>query len=128
MRHMIFQGGSQLTTTAKGDKGLSKVSRSVLGEKEKRLYSKIYSYLNDTYELDEIALDQIAMAIVCQKLVILPKLFSGEEADFKEASEIVRKWLSEYRLTPKSKDKDKTLNVSLSALVEEIHRERGGNV
>jgi len=43
-------------------------------------------------------------------------------------AESIRKWLSEYRLTPKSKEKESEITVNLSSIIEEIHRERENQV
>ena len=102
-----------------------KISKEALGEKEGKLYSKLYRYIMENFEIDEIAADQIAMAIVNQKCILLPRLLSGEDVDLSGTSESIRKWLSEYRLTPKSREKEREVTINLSAIIEEIHRERG---
>jgi len=113
------------TTTASAMSKLLKISREALGEKEGKLYSKLYSHIIKNFEVDEIAADQITMALICQKFVLLPRLFSGEDIDIAQTSESIRRWLSEYRLTPKSREKEKEVTVNLSAIIEEIHMERG---
>jgi hypothetical protein len=105
-------------------KAIAKISKDSLGEKEGKLYSKVYRHIVQNFEIDEIAADQIAMAIVNQKCILLPRLLSGEDVDISLASESIRKWLSEYRLTPKSREKDKEVTINLSAILEEIHRKR----
>jgi hypothetical protein len=104
--------------------GIIKISRESLGEKEGRLYAKLYRHLVESFEIDEIAADQIATALIIQKCVLLPRLLSGEDIDINQMGESVRKWLSEYRLTPKSREKEKEVTINLSSIIEEIHRER----
>jgi len=104
--------------------GLLKISKESLGEKERKLYSKLYRHIMESFEIDEIAADQISLALVCQKCILLPRLLSGEDVDINQVSESIRKWLSEYRLTPKSREKEKEVTINLSAIIEEIHRER----
>jgi len=104
--------------------GIIKISRESLGEKERRLYSKLYKTIMESFEIDEIAADQIATALIVQKSILLPRLLSGEDIDISQVSESIRKWLSEYRLTPKSREKEDKVTINLSALIEEIHRER----
>lgn len=102
-----------------------KISKKALGEKEGKLYSKLYRHIMENFEIDEIAADQIALALINQKCILLPRLLSGEDVDISETSESIRKWLSEYRLTPKSREKEREVTINLSAIIEEIHRERG---
>ena len=112
------------TTTARAMSKLLKISRESLGEKERKLYSKLYNHIIQNFEVDEIAADQIAIALINQKCILLPRLLSGEDVDLNQTSESIRKWLSEYRLTPKSREKEKEVTINLSAIIEEIHRER----
>ena len=103
---------------------LLKISKEPLGEKEKKLYSKLYKHIMESFEIDELAADQIALALISQKCILLPRLLSGEDIDLNQTSESIRKWLAEYRLTPKSREKEKEVTINLSAIIEEIHRER----
>lgn len=105
--------------------GISKIPKGAFGKDVRRLYSSVYKHLKEGYGIDDIAADQIALSIVAQRCVLLPRLLSGEDADLSELSESIRKWLSEYRLTPRSREKERDVTINLSAIVEEIHRERG---
>ena len=104
--------------------GLLKISKESLGEKERKLYSKLYRHIIESFEIDEIAADQIATALIVQKCILIPRLLTGEDIDITQMAESIRKWLSEYRLTPKSKEKESEITVNLSSIIEEIHRER----
>ena len=108
--------------------GILSISRDSFGDKEKRLYSRLYRHLVESFEIDEIAADQIATALIVQKCILIPRLLSGEDIDITQMAESIRKWLSEYRLTPKSKEKESEITVNLSSIIEEIHRERENQV
>jgi len=104
--------------------GIPSISKGSFGEKERRIYSKLYNHLLESFEIDEIAADQLATSLIIQKCVLIPRLISGEDIDINQIGESIRKWLSEYRLTPKSKEKESEVTINLSAIIEEIHRER----
>lgn len=103
---------------------MSKLTKDMLTEDEKTAYHTITKYLFDNFEIDELAADQIAMMKIQQLFYILPKMQKGEHGDLTVTSEMLRKWANEYKLTPKSKEKDITniTNIAFGIMVERIEK------
>lgn len=83
-------------------------------------------FLLTNFQIDEIGADQIAVAIVYQKCYLIPKMQQGEEVDLNPTSDNIRKWLAEYKLTPKSQDQEK-ITINLAQIIQEVH-EKMGNI
>jgi hypothetical protein len=98
----------------------SKLSKDVFSGKELDLYKAIMQFMLTHYEVDEIGADQIAIAIVYQKCYLIPKLQLGEDIDLNPTSDNIRKWLAEYKLTPKSQDAEK-ITINLAQIIQNVH-------
>ena len=98
----------------------SKLSKDVFQENELDMYKAIMSYMLSNYSVDEIGADQIAIAIVYQKCYLIPKLQQGEDIDLNPTSDNIRKWLAEYKLTPKSQDAEK-ITINLAQIIQNVH-------
>lgn len=110
---------AQMVSKLKSGK-YSKLSKDVFQENELDMYKAIINYMLSNYEVDEIGADQIAIAIVYQKCYLIPKLQSGEYVDLNPTSDNIRKWLAEYKLTPKSQDAEK-ITINLAQIIREVH-------
>lgn len=100
----------------------SKLSKDVFQANELDMYKAIINYMLTYYQVDEIGADQIAIAIVYQKCYLIPKLQSGEDVDLNPTSDNIRKWLAEYKLTPKSQDQEK-VTINLAQIIQNVHNE-----
>ena len=103
-----------------------KCLKEVWNDEEKALYTTIMNYVLSNYEIDELAADQIATAYVQRNCFLIPKMQEGGNVDLNPTSENIRKWLVEYKLTPKSKEKDVTniTNVTFGVLVERLAKKK----
>jgi hypothetical protein len=98
----------------------SKLSKDVFREAELDMYKAIMQFLFSEFEIDEIGADQIAVAIVYQKCYLIPKLQLGGDVDLNPTSDNIRRWLAEYKLTPKSKDAE-SITINLAQIIQEVH-------
>jgi len=121
----IMQKRGSMIHRVKTGKGL-KCLKEVWNEDEQALYTTMMTYLLSNYEIDEIAADQIAVAYVQRNCFLIPKMQEGGNVDLNPTSENIRKWLVEYKLTPKSKEKDITniTNVTFDVLVERLAKKK----
>lgn len=91
----------------------SKLSTDIFNEKEMQLYEELQEMIKNEYEItDTIAISQIARLLVFQSF-LMDKMSQGFNVSIESSSESIRKWLSEYGLTPRSKA---TLNIDTSGL------------
>ena len=98
----------------------SKLSKDIFQGQELDMYKAIINYMLTYYQVDEIGADQIAVAIVYQKCFLIPKLQLGEDIDLNPTSDNIRKWLAEYKLTPKSQDQEK-ITINLAQIIQQVH-------
>jgi len=98
----------------------SKLSKDIFQGQELDMYKAIMQFLLSNFKIDEIGADQIAVAIVYQKCYLIPKLKLGEDIDLNPTSDNIRKWLAEYKLTPKSQDQEK-ITINLAQIIQEVH-------
>ncbi|HNZ60409.1 MAG: hypothetical protein BWX56_00004 [Euryarchaeota archaeon ADurb.Bin023] len=81
----------------------SKLSVDVFNEKEMKLYEDIQEMIKKEYDLDDpIAISQIARLLIFQSF-LMDKMSKGFNVSIENSSQEIRKWLSEYGLTPRSK-------------------------
>jgi len=98
----------------------SKLSKDIFQGQELDMYKAIMQFLLSNFKIDEIGADQIAVAIVYQKCYLIPKLKLGEDIDLNPTSDNIRKWLAEYKLTPKSQDQEK-ITINLAQIIQNVH-------
>lgn len=100
----------------------SKLCKDVFEGQQLEMYKAIMSFLFSNFVIDEIGADQIAVAIVYQKCYLIPKAQLGEDVDLNPTSDNIRKWLAEYKLTPKSQDQEK-VTINLAQIIQNVHNE-----
>lgn len=110
---------AQMVSKLKSGK-YSKLSKDVFQGPELEMYRAVMSFVLSNFNIDEIGADQIAVAITYQKCFLIPKLQQGENIDLNPTSDNIRKWLAEYKLTPKSQDQEK-ITVNLAQIIQEVH-------
>jgi len=68
-----------------------------------KLYEDIQEMIKKEYDLDDpIAISQIARLLIFQSF-LMDKMSKGFNVSIENSSQEIRKWLSEYGLTPRSK-------------------------
>lgn len=111
----------------------SKLDISILNPTEKKLYDDLQEMIKNEYEIeDTIAVSQIARLLIFQGFLI-DKMEQGFNVSIESSSQEIRKWLSEYGLTPRSKS---TLNIDTSnmpigwwaKMVEEFDTKKRENI
>lgn len=81
----------------------SKLSTEIFNEKEMKLHEDLQEMIRSEYEItDTIAISQIARLLVFQSF-LMDKMSQGFNVSIENSSQEIRKWLSEYGLTPRSK-------------------------
>jgi len=98
----------------------SKLCKDVFEGQQIDMYKAIMQHLFSNFVIDEIGADQIAVAIVYQKCFLIPKAQLGEDIDLNPTSDNIRKWLAEYKLTPKSQDAEK-ITINLAQIIQNVH-------
>ena len=84
----------------------SKLPTDIFTEEEMGYYDQVRDFIKDNYQVeDELVINQISKLLVYQN-IIMQKLRDGFNADPTLSSNCIRNWLSEYKLTPKSKGLD----------------------
>lgn len=82
----------------------SKLQIDIFNEKELEYYEQIRDFIKENYEVDDpLLINQISKLIVYQNF-LMQRLHDGYNVDITLSSNAIRSWLSEYKLTPKSRD------------------------
>ncbi len=102
----------------------SKLSTDIFNEKEMKVYEETVQYIKENYDInDELAISQIARLYIYQTF-LMDKLKQGYNVDITSSSKVLKEWLNEYGLTPKSKN---TINLEgadpglLARIIMEVH-------
>jgi|GEM_PF-3326269 len=81
----------------------SKLSTEIFNEKELKVYEETVQFIKENYDItDELAISQIARLFIYQTF-LLDKLHQGYNVSIENSSKLMKEWLNEYGLTPRSK-------------------------
>lgn len=81
----------------------SKLSTEIFNEKELKVYEETVQLIKENYDItDELAISQIARLFIYQTF-LLDKLHQGYNVSIENSSKLMKEWLNEYGLTPRSK-------------------------
>ena len=93
----------------------SKLSKEIFNDEEKKIYTRVLKFLYETYDsIDDLIADQIATIYIYQKCYAKDPIPS---------SDMILKWATQYKLTPKSKDAESSISINIAQLIQEVHEE-----